>query len=283
MTKKKEKESNMLVKLFLFLLFIGFIFILYSYFIGTKGLFIREYAIINSKIPDNFNGFKIVHFSDLHYGTTIHKKEIEHIVETINNLKPDIVVFTGDLLDERITLSDTNINDLITNLNKIDASINKYIISGNHDIHPKYNYVLDNIDFINLDNKNTEIYYKGINPLILVGIADEQEFDFNPLKAFNYQNENNNYTILLTHEPDSILKLNEYNYDLVLAGHSHNGQIRIPLIGKIITPEGSKKYYDEKYELNNHTMYISGGIGTSALPLRFMVKPSINLYRLYNH
>ena len=276
-------QKSILTKLFIYLFIIGLLFILYSYFIGTKGLLIREYAIINDKIPKSFNGFKIVHFSDLHYGTTIHQKEMEQLVNTINELKPDLVVFTGDLLDERINLSDNQVNDLITSLNKINATINKYIISGNHDIHPKFNYILDNINFINLDSKNTNIYYKDNIPITLVGIADELEFDFSPENSFSNLTDNTNYTILLTHEPDSILKLNNYNYDLILAGHSHNGQVRFPLIGKVITPEGSKKYYDEKYIFENQTMYISGGIGTSALPLRFLVKPSFNLYRLYNN
>ena len=171
-------QKSILTKLFIYLFIIGLLFILYSYFIGTKGLLIREYAIINDKIPKSFNGFKIVHFSDLHYGTTIHQKEMKQLVNTINELKPDLVVFTGDLLDERINLSDNQVNDLITSLNKINATINKYIISGNHDIHPKFNYILDNINFINLDSKNTNIYYKDNIPITLVGIADELEFDF---------------------------------------------------------------------------------------------------------
>ncbi len=89
------------------------------------------------------------------------------------------------------------------------------------------------------------------------------------------------YTIVLAHEPDQILDIKNYNFNLFLAGHSHLGQIRLPLIGAIYTPKGSKKYYDEHYKVNNADMYINGGIGTSVIEFRLLNKPSINLYRFY--
>ena len=67
----------------------------------------------------------------------------------------------------------------------------------------------------------------------------------------------------------------------MLSGHSHNGQVRIPLIGKIYTPKGSKKYYEDYYNMNNKELFVSNGIGTSLLNMRFMSQPSINLYRIY--
>ena len=82
------------------------------------------------------------------------------------------------------------------------------------------------------------------------------------------------------HEPDKILDFDYNNYDLILAGHSHNGQITIPFIGSLYKPNGSKKYYKDYYELEGTKLYISGGIGTSTLKLRLFNKPSINLYRL---
>ena len=67
----------------------------------------------------------------------------------------------------------------------------------------------------------------------------------------------------------------------MLSGHSHLGQVRLPFIGSIITPQGAKKYYDEQYKVSNADLYINGGIGTSTLDFRFFAKPSINLYRFY--
>lgn len=284
MSKKEKKKKGIFMKIITILFLIGFALLLYSHFIGTKGLLIREYAVINNKIPESFEGFKIVHFTDLHYGTTIHKKELTNLVNKINVLKPDLVVFTGDLLDKHVALNDKQVTDLTEGLNNIEASIGKYIISGNHDINESYKSVLENLNFKVLDNSNEFIYYKDNNPILLVGLADYLEFDADIPKAFEYEaSDTEYYTILLTHAPDIISQVNDYNYDLVLAGHSHNGQVRAPLIGKLYTPIGSKKYYDEKYELDGKTMYISGGIGTSMAPFRFLVKPSFNFYRLYTN
>ena len=257
---------------------LGLGLVIYSHFLGTKGLYIREYAITNEKIPKSFDGFKIVHFSDLHYGSTIRNKEMEKIVNEINRLKPDLVVFTGDLIDEPYQMTDDDIQNLIKYLNNINSSIGKYIINGNHDVKDSFQKVVQNIDFKDLNNKNELVYYKGNVPINLVGLDDYLNHTMDINEAFNY--ENDYYTILLAHEPDVFDRIS-YDIDLMLSGHSHNGQVRLPFIGVLGTPEGSKKYFDEKYKINKTEMYISGGLGTSMAPFRFLVKPSINFYRLY--
>jgi hypothetical protein len=281
--KKEKSTKNKFLRYFLFILLLGLMVVFYSYFIGTKGLKVREYGVINNKIPESFDGFKVVQFSDLHYGTTIKDEEVDKIVSEINNLKPDLVVFTGDLIDVHYDISDEEIESLSNALNNIEATIGKYIVRGNHDVNPGFEKVLQNIDFIDLDNQNTFIYYNDNAPIVLVGLDDYLEHTIDIEKAFNYDNEDNYYTILIAHEPDVIDQLNDYSIDLVLSGHSHNGQVRLPLIGAIYTTVGAKKYYDEMYEINDTTMYISGGLGTSKAPFRFLVKPSFNFYRFYSN
>ena len=91
-----------------------------------------------------------------------------------------------------------------------------------------------------------------------------------------------NYKIILVHEPDYIDTItSKYNnINLVLAGHSHNGQINIPYIKKLLLPEGSKKYYNNYYKVNNTNLYISSGLGESKINFRLFNKPSINFYRI---
>ncbi len=283
MTKQKEKKN--IFKKFITIIFVlGVLTILYSHFIGTKGLFIREYPIINNNIPESFNGFKIVHFTDLHYGTTYKKKETNKLVATINELKPDLVVFTGDLLDQYTDMSEQDIKDLSDALNSINATVGKYIVSGNHDgVNKSFNKVIEQLNFTFLDNKNEFIYYQDKTPIILVGLSDYLELHTDIETAFNYENEENYYTILLAHEPDLIDSLADKKIDLILSGHSHNGQVRAPFIGKIYTPVGSKKYYDEKYELDDKLLFISGGLGTSTAEFRLFCHPSFNFYRLYSN
>ena len=98
--------------------------------IGTKHLDINEYKIETKIIPDSFNGLKIVHFSDIHYGTTVNEKELNKIVNEINELKPDIVFFTGDLFDKDIKLNEESINKIIECLSKIDPTLYKYTVYG---------------------------------------------------------------------------------------------------------------------------------------------------------
>lgn len=253
--------------------------LLYMRFVSTAGLVIKEYGINDKSIPSEFDGFKIVHFSDLHYNTTHGKKELTKIVKKINNLRADIVVFTGDLLDDRIDITKKDKEDLSKLLNDIECKLFKYGISGNHD------YLDDDIDeiFINggfkyLRNEFEDIYLDGMDPIRIYGfpssIKDVPDYTV-------YEGDKDIYSIVLIHEPDSLDEIIDFNPDLVFAGHSHGGQVRVPFFGALYTPVGSKKYYDEYYKVKNTEMFISSGIGTSRMKFRFMNKPSINLYRIY--
>ena len=98
-----------------------------------------------------------------------------------------------------------------------------------------------------------------------------------------YFNSNNDidYKIMLLHEPDfSDNVVDNYNVNLILAGHSHNGQVRLPVIGALHTPSYAKKYYDNYYDINGTDLYISSGIGVSTINYRLFNRPSINFYRL---
>ena len=87
----------------------------------------------------------------------------------------------------------------------------------------------------------------------------------------------------MLHEPDYIDQIGYEDYDLILAGHSHNGQVRVPFIGAVVLPVGAKKYYKEHYDLGDTKLYISSGIGTSTLNFRLFNRPSINFYRITTH
>ena len=261
--------------------------LLYSRFIATKGLKIKEYKVVNNKITDAYHGLKIVHLTDIHYGSVVYEKQLNNIVEKVNELNPDIVVMTGDLLDERLQY-DKDV--IIKCLSRIEAKLGKYAISGNHDIPlDDYNYIVKESEFTSLDNKYELIYSKSNEPIIISGIGyGEEDIGIKTEQFDKYISELKTddikpiYSILLVHEPDTVDSLNLDNYDLILAGHSHNGQVRLPFIGAIYTPEGAKKYYDEYYKINNTDLYISSGLGTSWYRFRLFNKPSFNFYRITN-
>lgn len=288
--KKSSKLKKILKILFITIFFLVLI-ILYGRFIGTKGLIIKEYKIVNDNFVDNFYGLKIVHISDIHYGDTTNKKDLEQIVEKINLLSPDIVIFTGDLYSNELESIDKD--ELITNLKNIKVNIKKYAVKGNHD-DESWNEIMKESNFIDLNNNIDVIYNNNDSNILIAGLNTNEDTlegieKINSLLKPNGSNTENeqaetnfNYKILLLHEPDKILEFDYSNYDLILAGHSHNGQVRIPFIGALYTPKGAKKYYDEFYNLGNTKLYISSGIGTSKLKFRLFNKPSINFYRFAN-
>lgn len=283
---KKEKETKETKEnkshIFIYILLIIGLIIIYSRYIATTGIQIKEYSVINNKIPESFKGFKVVHFSDLKYGSTTDQKYLKKLVNKINELNPDIIIFTGDLISSNYKLTDNDKKSIIENLNKLDPKIDIYSIRGDNDINETYNSIITQTKIIEINNLNKLIYYKGDTPIMLIGLDDSINGNQSLDMAFNYE-ENNHYKILIAHEPDTYEKIKDKNIDLFLAGHSLNGQVRLPFIGSIYTPTGAKKYYDSKYKIDNTEIYISNGLGTSKIPYRLNNRPSINLYRFYNN
>lgn len=260
---------------------------IYARYIEPMSLITKEYAIYDD-IPNSFDSLKIVHFSDLHYNRALTINKVKDIVKEINLINPDIVVFTGDLVDEDVYLEDKDYDLLINTLKEINAKYGKYAILGNHDYNLNINKVIDTYkssDFKYLDNNYDIIYSNSLDKIFLGGINNYKEEDtFKIFDYFNDTEDENIYKIILTHEPDitdDILEKKDIN--LILAGHSHNGQIRLPIVGAMYTPPGSKKYYDNHYKINDTNLYISSGIGFSLVNYRFLDKPSINFYRIYSN
>ncbi len=291
--KNKKNFLKKLFLLFFILIIIATLTALYAYYIGTTGIFVKEYKVKNSNITDNFYGFKIVQLSDIHYGRTVHKKELEKIVDKINATKPDIVILSGDLVDMDTVLDNKMINEIAGILSKIDVTINKYAILGNHDtMFDSWNNIIDSAGFVDLNDNYDLIYYKdNKNYIMLSGISsvankkksltEKMENTDNYLKKLN-KDDSPCYRILVIHEPDLLDDIDYKDYDLVLAGHTHKGQVVIPGIKPLFLPSYGKKYYKDYYKLKNTDVYISSGIGTSKLNFRLFNRPSFNLYRLTN-
>lgn len=261
--------------------------IIYARYIGTMGLVTKEYTINDKYIPDGFDGIKIVHFSDLHYSRAISLNKVNDIIDEINLINPDIVVFTGDLIDKDVDLTKKDYTNLTTSLRKINAKYGKYAIMGNHDYYKDKDNVINiynDSDFKYLENSYDIIYDKN-DEAIFIGGVNTASYDLDDVdKTMEYFKEEKNsdmYKIILIHEPDITDKIvKNYEVNLILAGHSHNGQIRLPFIGAIYTPPYSKKYYDNYYNVDGTNLYISSGIGVSSINYRLWNRPSINFYRI---
>ena len=274
------------VKILLFIIIFISLFLLYSRFIGTNGLNVKEYSIIDTKIPEGFYGLKIVHISDINYKMTTTKKELKKVVDEVNSLKPDIVILSGDLFNKDINYTKNDYKNIIEELSNINYTIGKYAIKGDNDLNiKKWETVIADSNFINLNNSYDLIYYNGLKPILLVGISSNYKKNHikNTINSINEQiKDEYSYSILTLHEPDYINDFDYSKFNLILSGHSLNGGIKLPFIGGIIKPKGAKIYYDEYYNLDNTKLYISGGIGTNKFKFRFNNTPAFNLYRLKN-
>ena len=225
-----------IVRFFLIIFLLITITIIYARYGGTSGLITKEYKIESSLIGEDFDGLKVVHFSDLHYLRVTNNDKLKEIVDEINLIKPDIVFFTGDLIDKDFTLTDKDKDDLINGLSSIKAKYGKYAVLGNHDYVKNieiFKDIYSNSNF-NLLQNSYDIIYSSNNDKLFIGGVDNysyNEADINKVMEYFNDNSDISYKIILVHEPDYIDNiLTSYNVNLVLAGHSHNGQINIPYI-----------------------------------------------------
>ncbi len=257
------------------------IFCLYLYY-ENNFLKVSNYIISNEKIPNDFNKYKIIQISDFH--NTNSKKLTNDLVKKIERNQPNLIVLTGDLVDANQTDIDTAIN-FITRINEF-API--YYVTGNHEASISSYDELEEKLISNkvtiLDNK-AEIIKINNSKINLIGI-DDPKFTSNSsitdsaiindsLKSIEY--DNTNFSILLSHRPELFETYVENNIDLVLTGHAHGGQIRIPFIGGVVAPNQGffPKYTSGKFVKNNTTMIISRGIGNSILPYRINNRPEM--------
>lgn len=291
MTSLIKKRPWLLI---VFFLFFGILVFLYAMFIGTKGLSIKEYAITHDDLSKEYDGLTIVHITDLHYKKTVFEKELKSIVNKINKEQPDIVVLTGDLFDLTRKYNTSDIDLLIKYLKKIDVTIDKYAIRGNHDVEIKYwSEAMEKSGFVNLDN-TYDLIYKGYQPIMIAGISSNLNDTVDitdkiiPINEFIDKERDDEekiatkpiYKILLLHEPDFIDDIDISKFNLILAGHTHGGQVKAPFIGPIILPPKGKTYHNEHYTIGETKLYVSSGVGNSIINVRLFNRPSFNLYRL---
>ena len=274
---QEKKKSSPIRRLFFIIILLITLIIIYGIYIGTTGLLLNEY-VITDNIQDSYNNFKIAHFSDIHYGKTIKNKEFKKIITKINNVKPDIIIFSGDLIDQTKIPTQEDINFITFELSKLESNYGKYYVSGDHDIKfESYDKVMEEAGFTSLNDSYDVIYNKNNESIFVSGINYKSTGDY--LKELNFE-ELPIYKIIVMHTPDSFKNIKEYNYNLALAGHSLNGVINIPFVGGLYQVEGAKKYNKPYYKINNTNFYISNGIGTDEFEFRLFNRPSFNLYKL---
>lgn len=272
---------KMMVSLVLIVIFAVATLGIYATYIERKLLVVKEHEI--TLRDKGKNQLKIVQFTDTQLGEYYSLKDLERAVDKINEEKADIVVFTGDLIDHAAQYED--LYEVAPVLSKIEAKLGKYAVYGNHDIgggaERYYEDIMDEAGFEVLENSSTTIQVNG-NTIRIMG-GDEAMMGWHDAQITTEGIQDEDINLLLLHEPDLIDDYVDYPIDLALSGHSHGGQVALPILGPVVKNYLAEKYNKGLYFIDNERktqLYVSSGLGNTKLPFRFGNIPVIESYEI---
>jgi uncharacterized protein len=229
---------------------------------------------------------RIAFFSDLHAGSPhIDERYIKDLVRRINALSPDIVLIGGDLVINGVVGGNPiSIDRVIAVLKELKAPLGIYSVLGNHDWWNdglKIRQTLESNGIPVLDNSAKLIKVGSNFTFWLVGIGDDYT-DHADAKAAISQINSDAPRVLFMHDPSAIFQMKE-RFFLALAGHMHGGQVYIPGFGAIITPGSAPKEWAGGWvDFEFGSLFVSKGIGTSIIPVRFNAPPEFVILELRN-
>lgn len=226
-----------------------------------------------ARLPHAFHQFRILHISDLHFSGAIDREYFEQVLYDASQTKPDLVAFTGDLLDDLRLVS-----WLPATLGKLQAPLGCYYILGNHDWHLADDRIRDSLKQLGwreCQGPALEIQ-RGESRIFLAGderpwMGTAPDLTAVPDSAFR---------ILMSHTPDNIRWARRAGVDLMLSGHNHGGQIKLPGIGAVLAPSRhGVRFADGEFYLPPTTLHVSRGV-SGRHPLRLCCRPEISLLQL---
>ena len=250
---------------------------------GNTDLEIYKYNVKSEDIPSEFDNFRIVQISDLHNAEF--GENNEKLLLMLKQADADIIAITGDMIDSR----NTDVDVAISFAQKAVNIAPVYYVNGNHESrvlgeYEKLKQGLTDAGVTILENSSADITIGdetisliGINdPTFRMDIVDDTMEQNIAHQLVNVIPDNDNYKVLLAHRPE-YFDVYAGNVDLVLSGHAHGGQFRIPFIGGLVAPGQGffPEYYEGSHIKENTEMIVSRGIGNSIIPFRINNKPEI--------
>jgi predicted MPP superfamily phosphohydrolase len=255
-------------------------------FVATYPILIERYLILTNTyrvpvphLPEAFRGFRIVQLTDLHYGFLVPLWVIRHVVSRTNRLEGDLVVCTGDYVHERNATS--QIDRVWPVLSELTARFGVYSVLGNHDHWADTSRSQEWLTRTGQDlrHKATAIEKEG-QRLWLAGAGDLWE-DHRNLDDLLRDVPDSECRIVLAHNPDTADTRFSARVDLILSGHTHGGQVELPLVGTPLLPVRNKEYSSGlKVSPKGARVFISKGIGWAVFPVRFNCLPEIAVLEL---
>jgi predicted MPP superfamily phosphohydrolase len=264
---------------------LGMVF--YAGEIARHELDIVQRTIVIPGLPDSFKGFRIVQLSDIHFKEFTEAFFVKLAVHEINGLKPDLVALTGDFvsygpIDKRRSIP--WFQECAQLLTRIRCP-QRYAVLGNHDCIVNEAAAKDALNAHGIPvliNQAVPLERDG-KRIWLAGLADALEGKVRPDfdKAIpNTARLDNECVILMAHEPDILPRVAKYDVDLMLSGHTHGGQVRLPFLPPVHLPPLGRKYIEGHFQLGRTQLYVNRGIGTVDMPFRFNCPPEITVLTL---
>lgn len=241
------------------------------------------YTYKAEQLGADLEGYRIVQISDLHNAKF--GKNNQKLVDRIRECEPDMIVLTGDLVDS----NHTNVDRAVQFVDEIVKICPVYYVTGNHEYwleKSEYDELMDGLigaGVVILDDQVVEIS-RGDAKFRLVGLDDKSLADGtlgtllnNAQNVAHEDSEKNEFTVVLAHEPQYLARYAGTGVDLVLSGHAHGGQFRLPFVGGIVAPDQGflPEYTAGEYYMNGTEMIVSRGLGNSVIPVRLFNYPEI--------
>lgn len=246
----------------------------YSFIFEPNNIQVERISIEVENLPEDFHGTRIVHLTDLH---SLGFNEIEkRVIKIVDGINPDFVFITGDFVDTKTKDFDACARFWQELSRQYDGRI--FGVLGNHDLN-SLEKLLEQNNIVILNNENIKIS-KGNDHIYLIGVNDPDTHRDDLHKAM-LGAKGDAPKILLAHSPDIIDDISNQDIDLILVGHTHGGQVKIPFIKPFWVPtQNHGKYASGLFEINGAYMYVNKGIGMTALPIRFNCAPEIAIIEL---
>jgi len=254
-------------------------------FLVEPGLFSVETVRLElARLPRSFSGFRIAQISDIHMGGWMNLDRFQQVADLVRAEKPDILLITGDFLLGHQFTDDTrrDLDDLANILSSLTETIPSFAVLGNHDYWTDADAVRKMLSSSGVTDLTNTVFTitRGHDNLHLCGVDDIWEGDVR-LEEVIARLEDDHTAILLAHEPDyADVSAATERFELQVSGHSHGGQVSIPLFGPPILPYLGEKYPSGLYQVGNMFQYTNRGVGMNRLAVRFNCPPEITLFIL---
>lgn len=238
--------------------------------------------VSHEKIPKELENVSILFFSDLQYGKYQNQERTEKLIQKIQYIDPDLILFGGDLVESDQVIDDTHAEILISYLSKIDAPLGKFAVLGEKDQSDEnqsnmVRSIYTKSQFEILENNNVHIGNQSKVGIRLIGLGTSPNYE----QAFQNTN-TGEFNIVLCHQPDFLLEtsLDTKGINLALAGHSHGTQIRYPIFGGYQTIPGAEKLNIDQSQSLSFPVQITSGVGCTKINARFQSDPELIIFTL---